>query len=329
MKAISGNVFIRIRSTMDDRTESGLFKDVTFNVHGKVMIFAEAISVSEKGSNEIMLEVTPGTPRSRDTKPHYIRNKHYKHDIQVGDRIYFHYLTLEDEGNLIERDGDGYWIYKVPIDAIFLSIRPHPDGLYMGNGIAQKAYMHNQYVLGTDYWGEGWEPVEVDGKTIAGKFNSDGLVIETKDKPIKDHSVITDIRRGIDPYSRHKEVKPGDIVRLTPNCEFENKIENQERWVFTHEDIIAIIRGKDIIPVADYVLIKLKERAYEGDIIVDTEYLKLNNEGEILSSGAMVDDELLSAGTMVKFSMHRSSIIDKKYALVRESSIETLLINSI
>lgn len=50
MRAINGNVIIKLQHTMNDRTESGLYKDTTFDRHGKMMIYAEAISVSQRKS---------------------------------------------------------------------------------------------------------------------------------------------------------------------------------------------------------------------------------------------------------------------------------------
>lgn len=325
IKPINGEVVIKLKHTMNDRTESGLYKDITFDVHGKMMIYAEVVNVSEKGSNEVMLEIDTGAPKSRgrDVEPVYVRNKDKKHDIQIGDRIYFHYLTLEDPQNFLWVEGE-WKIFKVPIHDVFLSMREDPRGEYIDAGVNKRAFMHNQYVLGTEYWGEGWESIEVDGATIAGKVNASGMVVETKTVPLDNYAVITDIRAGIKPYSRHREVFAGDVVLLAENCEFKNEIEHKERWVFTHQDILAVLKKNVIVPVSDMVLIKLKERDYKGSIIIDIKKLKLESEGSIVSTGAMVD-EIMKTGIKVKFSSSGARVIDDTHVLIKECNIYGIL----
>lgn len=336
LKALNGNVFIKLKHTMNDRTESGLYKDITFDVHGKMMIYAECIAVSEEGSDEVMLQIDVGVPKPKEadgslTVSNYVRNYEVKHDIRVGDRVYFHYLTLEDKHNFISYE-HGYYTFKVPIQDVFLSVRPDLYGDYVNEGEKKKVHLHNQYALGKEYWGVGWEEVEIEDPIsgvvtkIAGKTNSFGMVTETKDKPLEDMCIITDIGRGIKPYSRNKEVKKGDAVMLHTNCEFRNEIERQERWVFTHQDILAVIEDDGTIrPVSDMVLIKLREREYDGDLIVDVRKLPLNEDGEIVSVGRSVDDEFLSAGTEVKFASHGARVIDDTHVLVHDCNIMGIL----
>lgn len=316
---------------MNDRTESGLYKDITFDVHGKMMIYAEVVKVSKKGSNEVMLEINAGAPKSRgsDVEPVYVRNKDKKHDIQEGDRVYFHYLTLEDPKNFLWTEGE-WKIFKVPIHDVFLSMREDSRGEYINEGVKKRAFMHNQYVLGTEYWGQGWEEVAMtDPKSgvttiVAGKLNKFGMVIETKDKPLDDFAIITDIRAGIAPYSRHREVKAGDVVLIASNCEFKNEIEHKERWVFTHQDILAVLKKGEIVPVVNMVLIKLKEREYKGNIVVDIKKLALESEGTVVSTGGTVD-EIIKTGVAVKFASGGARVIDDTHVLIRDFNIYGIL----
>ena len=262
-------------------------------------------------------------------------NHQVKHNIQEGDRVYFHYLTLEDPHNFIQYE-QGYYIFKVPIHDIFLSVRPDLYGDYISNGERKRVHLHNQYVLGTEYWGTGWEQVEVPDPIsgvvtkIAGKVNSFGMVTETKDKPLEDAAIITDIGKGIDPYSRHKEVKKGDAVILAPNCEFKNEIEHQERWVFTHQDILGKIeKDGNVRPVADMVKIKLRPRKYKGKLVVDETKLPLNNDGIIVDVGGSVDS-ILFIGAEVKFASHGARVLDQEeHVLVHECNVIGILNYSI
>lgn len=326
---MNGQVVIKLKETMNNRTESGLYKDTTFDVHGKMMIQAEVVAVADKGSEVVMFEIDPGQPKARRTglqgsEPVYVRNKDIKTDIRIGDRIYFHYLTLENEQNFLGMDGD-YKLYKVQMQDVFLSMRPDPNGAYAFKGKLQTPHMHNQYVLGEPYWGTDWEEVEVNGKMVGAKVAASGLITETKEDPVVDHAIINNIGFGIKPYSRYGEVQPGDVVVLSPKCEFVNEVDGKERWVFTHKDIFGILRsGGKIQPVCDNVLIKLKEREYEGNIEVDLTHLPLQNEGAIVSIGDQVDD-VLSVGDQVTFAPKRTRVIDDTYAIVAEADIMGVL----
>lgn len=323
MRAINGNVIIKLQHTMNDRTESGLYKDTTFDRHGKMMIYAEAISVSQTGSDHVMLEVITGEPRSKEVEPVYVRNKEVKHDIRVGDRVYFHYLTLEDPQNYLKWEYKwGY--YKVPIHDIFLSIRPDEFGDYESKGERFSAFMHNEYVMGKEYWGEGWTEVDVGGKKVAGKINGLGLVTETKDMPMENYATITDIGRGIKPYQR-SEVEKGDVVLIVPHCEFKNEVERQERWIFTHQDILGKLVNGKVFPVCDYILVKMKEREHVGKVVVDPNHLEYKNEGTIVEVGEKVDQELFEIGAEISFHPKGKRVLyDKTHVLVRECHVHAI-----
>ena len=332
LKAMNGTVIIKLQNVMQDRTPSGIYKDISYDKHGKMMINAEVVEVSDKGSREIMFELDRGAPRPRDHKgqadppPVYKYNYQVDHNVQIGDIIYFHYLILESNDNFMWIDGSWKY-YKLKINDVFLSIRKHIDGAYFRKGVPYRTVLHNEYVLGKPYWGSDWEELEIGDKKIAGKIDpKTGLVTELKGKPQENRTIITDIGQGIEPYSRNKEVKSGDVCLLKPNCEFVNEIENQERWVFTHSDILAKIKGETFIPVCDMVLIKLKERTYDGNLEVDIDKLPLLDEGWVVSCGDAVDDTMFRAGIEVKFFSHRASfVLEKTHVLVQECNIMGIL----
>jgi co-chaperonin GroES (HSP10) len=292
-------------------------------------INAEVVAVSETGSDNVELEIYQGQPRARDydgqfIDDEYVRNRQVKHSIRVGDIVYFHYLTLEDPHNYLKYE-DGYHYFKVRIHDCFLSMRPDFFGEYKRNGVNLKTIMHNQYVLGKEYWGEGWEEVEVDGKTIAGKVNSMGLVTETREEPLENHAIITDIGRGIDPYSRTPLIKPGDVVLLKPQCEFENEVEGEKRWVFTHIDIMAkVIPNAYYHPASDYVLIRVDEKKHVSPLEINKDYLEMPDTGIIWRMGVLAKHEEpgLEKGMHVKFFKKRAEkTLNPKYVLIRYQDI--------
>jgi len=321
---MNGVVIIRLTHTMQDRTPSGIFKDITFDRHGKMMISAEVVAVSERGSNDIVWEIKEGAPRSKEKEPVYRYNRDVKHNIRVGDIVYFHYLTLENPHNYITYEAP-YKYYKVSVNRVFCSMRPQIDGGYWFEGIEYAAYMHNDYVFGIEYFGSGWEEVEIDGKKIGAKIKQIGdleLITETKSHPLLNRATITNIGHGIDPYSRFKEVKPGDNVVLKKDCEFINNIANQERWVFTHSDILGVLESGTIRPVCDWLLLELKPREYHGKLEVDKTKLKLQDEGYVISCGKQVDQDLFVKGTEVKYERHKSDpVLNDTHVLVQECNI--------
>lgn len=326
IRPMNGTVIIQIKHTMQDRTESGLWKDITYDRHGKMMISAEVIAVSDRGSNEIVFEIDRGAPRSKEVEPVYKRNYHVKHNIQTGDIIYFHYLVLETADNFLWMDGT-WKIFKLRIEDVFLSVRKHTGGGYWRKGKEYRVVLHNEYVLGVPYWGEGWVDIEVDGKDIAAKVDPlTGIVTELKGKPEENYATITDIGQGIKPYSRNREVKKGHNVLLKPKCEFVNEIENQDRWVFTHSDILAILEKGSLTPVCDYVLVLLKDRSYDGELEVDLDKLPLLDEGWVVSVGKQADSEMFEKGMEVKFFSHRATpVLDKTHVLCQECNIMGIL----
>lgn len=331
MIPLNGTAIIKTKQLSQDRTESGLYKDTTFDVHGKMMICAEVVAIAEKGSNEVMFELDQGFPRSKEVERVYIRNKDVDHRIGRGDMVYFHYLTLEDPLNFIEYEHEWYY-FKVPIHDIFLSIDETADGEYIKEGKNYSTRMHNEYVLGKEYWGEGWKsftmtnPMSKQDQVVAGRENSLGIITEIKNDPEKDRATIACIGEGVAPYSRKNEIKAGDVVILKPNCEFENEIHNSKRWVFTHSDIVAkIIDEKTVVPVAEYFLVKVeREEKVESSIIQLDRPLVLKNEGTLISCGLSGNKRLL--GERVKFDSNGAiSVLDNEYAIVREGKIHSVL----
>lgn len=296
---MNGWAIIEVDKIYDDQTASGIYKDVSFDKHKKMMIKGRVVSAPDKGNNEFIgeYEYRFPTPTEPD-QDNYIRNRHLPVTIKNDDIVYFHYLTLEDPGNFLGTS-KGKMLYKVGINNIFCSRR--------GDDII----MHNGYVLGKPYFGEGWEEVEVNGKIVAGKANEAGLIVQTKDKPLANVAKISVIgkilkARGRDKLPLNRErVSNGSIVLLVPNCEFENEIDGENYWVFSQKDIVATFHGERLQPEGDYVHIAPRYRKHEGSIYIpQKEYMGIDDEGTIIEIGELVP-EYFAKGADVKFALKR------------------------
>lgn len=301
IKPKNGYVILEVDKIVDDQTESGIYKDISFDRHGKTTIHAKVVAVPETGSNTVIHEIHEGFPRyskhaqsGKDRK--YVTNKSLPVTIKVGDIAYFHYLTVEDPNNCVGRS-NGKFLYKVDLNDIFCSVR---DG---------DIIMHNGYVLGNRYYGEGWKEVEVDGKMVAVQETESGIVASVQNEPLINHIEIVSIGRyPIGDEDRSKEVKSGHIVVTRDDCEFVNTIEGTDYYVFQHRDIWGILKGESVIPVANTVMIRHSEKMHEGKIFVDPAYLKTPQEGIVVSRGANASDlytEGLQVGVHLNAANHR------------------------
>lgn len=238
MRATNGNVVVKVGSTMMDKIGS-IFLDKRFDKHAKVVITGEVVMVPEFNNNEIIGEEYEGIPR-RSAPSKKIRANEFPCEMKVGDRAYFHYLTLEREENFFKFE-EGKQLYRVSSADIFCFVR---DG---------KIIMNLNYLLGQPYWREDLEDLGdgVRGKTkdIAGQK----IVTDIALKPDYDQAWLRHVGPGV---HSQRLVDKGDIVFLTPNSEFENEIEGNKYWVFKHEDVIAVKRGDFVLPLNEWALIQ-------------------------------------------------------------------------
>lgn len=148
-------------------------------------------------------------------------------EVQVGDKIYFHYNTVHEENRI--RTEDGRKIYKVRYDQIFCSVR---NGQIIPIG---------GWVLMEPAWDEETQEIQLQGQEkVRGKVSASGLVTELHDKPKPLEGIIANIGTQLkgDP---ELGVKNGDRVFFLPLSEFKNKIEGKEYYIMRQKDIIAKI----------------------------------------------------------------------------------------
>lgn len=95
MKPVFNKIFVQIEKRFQDEvtTESGIkfYKDPTFNQEENSTTFGTVVGIPE---NVDKVNVDPD----------------FQHNVQVGDKLYFNFNVVLDWDNMIEHNGQEYWI---------------------------------------------------------------------------------------------------------------------------------------------------------------------------------------------------------------------------
>jgi co-chaperonin GroES (HSP10) len=198
-------VIVEVGSAMDDTVTFGTLTiniDPEFNPTYHARIYGRVIAV----------------PTSQPTTEHGVP---IEADVRVGDIIYFHYLTTNNEENCIYGN-----YYKVPYYWIFCSIRDnniHPIG---GWTFLEK------------YIEETYDTVQVGNQRVEAVVSKSGLVTGLFKKPSQKYATVVHIGKppiGVNPLG----ISKGDKVILEKNSNFENEIEGKKYYTVKQEYILG------------------------------------------------------------------------------------------
>lgn len=185
---------------------------------------------------------------------------------EPGDKLYFHYLALSNNSYLGQDEQHNRY-YRVPYESCFCIIH------------GERTLMLNGYTQVEPYWNEDYQKIEVDGKIIRGKLKGN-LVIGIKEAPEYRTGVV---RRPPLPYGNDTRgtIKQGDIVIYSAGSEFKNTIEGKEVYVMPMWNIIAKRESDTIIPVGDYVHMRVRPK--KGILLSLQDALE--QDGEVIATG--------------------------------------------
>ena len=144
-------------------------------------------------------------------------------EVQVGDKVYFHYLVTNDEINCIYGN-----YYKVPYYWIFCRVVDNsilPVGSWT---------LCSQIVLEEDEF----ETIEVEGRKINGIMSQSGLVTSLYKKPSVKYATLEYIGKPLKNFDE-LGVSSGDKVVLAKNSNFKNKIEGIDYYTVRQSDILG------------------------------------------------------------------------------------------
>lgn len=198
-------VIVEVGSALDDTVTFGTLTlniDPEFNptqyarIYGKVIAVPASTPVTENGTQ-------------------------IQERVQVGDIIYFHYLTTNNEENRIYGN-----YYKVPYYWIFCSVRNsviHPVG---------------SWTLLEKYVEQTYDTIEVGNKKMEAIVSESGLVTGLFKQPSQKYATVSHIGKplvGVLPL----DIAKGDKVVLEKNSNFENEIEGKKYYTVKQEYIVG------------------------------------------------------------------------------------------
>ena len=204
-KSPPNTVVVEVGAALDDTVQYGNLKlhiDPEFNPTQYARIYGRVIAVPEgKAYNEESAEI--------------------EKEVQIGDIIYFHYLTTSDETNCIYGN-----YYKVPYYWIFCVVRS-------GNILPIGSWTLCETVVEEDF-----NTVEVGGQKIEAITSASGLVIGINKKPSTKFARLSHIGRPLVGTDELK-IGKGALVILNKNSNFKNTIEGKEYYTVRQGDILC------------------------------------------------------------------------------------------
>jgi co-chaperonin GroES (HSP10) len=142
-------------------------------------------------------------------------------DVEVGDIIYFHYLTTSDETNCIHGN-----YYKVPYYWIFCAVRT-------GNIIPIGSWTLCEKIIE-----ETFNEVEVNGVKIQATTSQSGLVTGVAKNPSIKYAKLAHIGKPLVGVNA-LDATQNDVVILEKNSNFVNTVEGKEYYTVQQEYILG------------------------------------------------------------------------------------------
>jgi co-chaperonin GroES (HSP10) len=280
-------VIVKVDQRLVDEIKTGkttLFKDPSYDVYKNTKICAEVVAVPVKLKGTVLYEEDPGFPQPqgrKDRMGNYTQTTHQRSfktlegtdiRVRVGDKIYFHYLTLTDQ-NYLGKDPDGMELYKCGYEQIFCYVRDEEVVQDRDHKtIFTTLTMLNGWVAVKPYFDESYEPVEIPeldlmgndtGKTrtLRVKQSESGIIYDMNEKPMYRHGEIWSLTMP-SPDGKDYGLAAGDKIVYNHNMEFKNTIEGEDYYIMKLWNIVGKYVDNSLVPVGDRVLIdtlQLKE----------------------------------------------------------------------
>jgi co-chaperonin GroES (HSP10) len=295
----------------EDGSETSILADTRFNNHEKMNIAGVVKVGTDAPDTNPVEDADRIMPRCHHYPQGYMGGGVFPVDIRPGDRIWCHYLCLEDMSSA-NRVHDGSWEVNLQVSDIFCIKR---DGrmIMNQNWCIGKEVKESDLVL-VDAIGDKKEPEMTPAKGIQ-------MIKGFNVKSYVDEAIITQIDscryRGV-----HDEVKQNDRVYLAKDSAFPNVIDNKQALLVRQVDIIAIWH-KDpaqVRPVGENHLIEVDPLEYKSTVIHHTVITKAPEYGTIIASGKACKNG--KPGDKIMFTRRWTRLLNKNYWLIDDSEIQ-------
>lgn len=336
MKSGVNQVIVRVKKTRNDEIILGidtsnpliLIKDTDFEPEKNAVIHGEVVSIPEKLSAMEVTREYDGFPTRR---VEVLRYNQLPIEIQVADKVYFHFHSLDNDSLLRKEDG---WLYfTVQYHQIFCAVRKSYsvdldklemlgdtkemlhlldkdcnnqifDEMKKNGGIRELTpviYPIAGHILVDPYFGDDVEEISVPGMpAIRGKISSFGIITETQERPRYLEGIVKHISKYIDFVGI--SVMPGERILYTMESDFENEIEGRKYYVMKIWDLFATNNNDILCPLGDWVMLdaeKIKETTASGIFLPVPKKQPRQNNGLVNKIGGNVKE--LQAGDSVYF----------------------------
>lgn len=144
-------------------------------------------------------------------------------EVKVGDKIYFHYNSLDAEAMVPDTEG----IFMIPYDMVFCALR---EGVLIP--IAGK-------VLCKPYFDPDIVEMEVGGVMMKCKLTKSGIIKEINVRHNLKQAVLTHIGTPL-MDAKVLDVKVGEVVWYALDADFENVIEGETYFVMDQELLLMV-----------------------------------------------------------------------------------------
>jgi co-chaperonin GroES (HSP10) len=166
-------------------------------------------------------------------KPEHVTCADIVPEVQVGDKIYFHYLTIDKSNELTGEDGCTY--YKLRYNNIFCVVRDGriiPIGGYI---LLESVYDDDVEKLP--------ETITEKGERLNAmmvKRSKTGIIIDHHVKPKAVEGIVRHV--GTPLRVNRCEIAPGHVVAFELNSDLKVPIEGKEYYVIPYRDILGKVK---------------------------------------------------------------------------------------
>jgi co-chaperonin GroES (HSP10) len=143
-------------------------------------------------------------------------------EVQVGDKAYFHYNALREEGAIPGLQG----LFTIEYDFVFAVVRQ------------ERIVMIGGKILAEPIFDEGVVDIEIDGGTIKGKMTPSGIVTEINSGPKLSVARLAHIGQPLK-GEELPDIAIGDTFVYINNADFRRIVEGHQYFLMDQEDILV------------------------------------------------------------------------------------------
>lgn len=320
MKPFSNYVIFKTDTMFNDKAQfkgangETLVLDPSFDPQKHARTYGEVVSLPAQLTRKPFMQEHRGSPPGDSVPFEYRYTSDVAQDVQVGDRIYFHFNTITMR-NCVKEEGvhpNRVWYFKVSYEQILCAVRD-------GQIIPISSYV----LVDPDF--ESWDDILVE--TFTNLKDKDGNFIP---KP-KEQWLQKKVRpeyKYLTAYVRHVgkplkgdkcEVEVGQKIWYRRNADWMNTVEGKDYFAIRQRHIIAKEVDGNFVPIRGHMLITPEEEPTETPtgIIIKK---KLSRKGVVVTQG----DSDYPEGTLVIFGESDRQEIElkgTKYLLIKKGDV--------